>query len=62
MQNKQHGSIGFIILTYAIERLTESKEEDIVIQRVNDFNFGWLETGQTQLFRLFESLVSEFLR
>ncbi|XP_048336886.1 beta-glucosidase 11-like isoform X3 [Ziziphus jujuba] len=41
-QNKQHGLIGFIIFTYAIERVTESKEEDFVIQRVNDFNFGWL--------------------
>lgn len=50
MQNKQHGLIGFIIFTYAIERVTESKEEDFVIQRVNDFNFGWLETWQTQSF------------
>ncbi|XP_060676274.1 beta-glucosidase 11-like isoform X2 [Ziziphus jujuba] len=40
-QNKQHGFIGFILYTFAIDPVIKSKEEETAIQRVCDFYFGW---------------------
>ncbi|KAF3434922.1 hypothetical protein FNV43_RR22009 [Rhamnella rubrinervis] len=38
-QNKQHGFIGIII--YTLTAVTESREEESAVQRVNDFYIGW---------------------
>lgn len=45
MQNKQRGFVGIIIFTFALE--TESKEDEIALQRVKDFYMGWLVTYPT---------------
>jgi beta-glucosidase len=38
-QDKQHGFVGIIIFAFA--GVTESKEDEIALQRVNDFYIGW---------------------
>ncbi|KAF3436441.1 hypothetical protein FNV43_RR23533 [Rhamnella rubrinervis] len=38
-QNKQRGFVGIIIFTFAV--VAESKEDEVAVQRVNDFYLGW---------------------
>ncbi|XP_024027263.1 beta-glucosidase 3 [Morus notabilis] len=40
-KDKQHGFIGFNILTYWFVPLTKSREDEIATKRANEFIFGW---------------------
>lgn len=51
MQNKQRGFVGIIIFAFAV--VAQSKEDEVAVQRVNDFYMGWLVTYP-------KSFVSQF--